>query len=112
MTPPSLLLPSTRRHASSGTKTIEGEAEPTKTEGEEVEPADPTRASVGEAESADKGDGSSIELEKNKALVAPALVRDVGSEILHLRRVNEALCERVEYMERCQLGSLVSRSSI
>lgn len=92
--PPSHLQTPTRQHTSSGTKAIGREAEPTK-------------ASEGEVEPADKGDGQSIELEKTKASAAPGVVRDVGSEILHLRRVNEALCERVEYMERCQLGSLV-----
>ncbi|CAN0555099.1 unnamed protein product [Ectocarpus sp. 12 AP-2014] len=34
---------------------------------------------------------------------------DLGQEVMHLRRVNEALVERVEYFERGQLKSPVRR---
>lgn len=50
---------------------------------------------------------ASVELETTTGLTTPGVARKMSLEVLHLRRVNEALCERVEYMEKVQLGSAV-----
>lgn len=47
------------------------------------------------------------------AEISPATATgDLGQEVMHLRRVNEALVERVEYFERGQLKSPVRRLAL